>query len=248
MNVIGFAATLFTSVSLVPALGQSVVQAQLITISSTHDGWGHTEANLAISRDGDHYVANHRTVPAKVVQDFLDAVTEPLIAKPDPVNMGITDRWLLEHTEEAGDDALIFNYRDGSPDQKDIFRKAFVDHDTIQPRLETVFEGNHTDDYPQITIKIQFDDRTTRTVSSDSQNPFMVPWSVDGAGSKTFNVHISRALMELLPEGFVNRERLTAEERFALGLLHELAFETAREVAELWKLAGGQRPAGRVAR
>jgi hypothetical protein len=246
MNVVGFAALLFTSVSLVPALGQSVLQAQLITISSTHDGWGHTGADLAISRDGDHYVAaNHRTIQAKVVQDFLDAINEPLIAKPEPVNMGITDRWLLEHTEEAGDDASIFNYRDGSPEQKEIFRKAFVDQDTIQPRLETVFEGSHTDDYPQMTIKIQFDHETTRTVSSDSQNPFMIPWSVDGTRSKTFNVHISRALMELLPEGFVNRGRLTAEDRFALGLLHELAFETAREVAERWKLAGGQR---RVAR
>jgi hypothetical protein len=235
MRILGIALLLFAPFSFVQSYGQRAVPVEVITISATHSGWGYAASDLAIRKEGDHYIANGRIVSASLVGAFLHAINEPPIPHPEPLNLGITERWLLDHAEEAGNHATVIRYQNSSPRQKKLFRNAFSDQNTIEQRLKRVYDSFHTDDYPKMIIRIDFEDKTTRSVSTDSQHPFMIPWKADESGSKTYNAHISLALIELLPEKFVNRERLTAENQFATGLLDELALQTAWDVRDYWR-------------
>ena len=235
LKISGFALLLFAPFSFVQSYGQRAVPAEVITITSTWSSWGYSSSDLAIRREGDHYIANGRVVPVRLVGEFLDAINEPPIPQPVPLNLGITERWLLDHAEEAGNHATVVRYQAGSARQKELFRNAFSDQSTIEQRLKRVYDTPHTDDYPKMIVRIEFEDKSTRLVSTDSQHPFMIPWRTGESGSKTYNAHISLALMNLLPEGFVNRGRLTAENQFETGLLYELALQTAWDVRDYWR-------------
>ena len=72
--------------------------------------------------------------------------------------------------------------------------------------------GNHTDDYPRVEVTIESAAGTIK-LSSEKQTPLMLPWQIKSVGksSITYNADISRAIFNLLPANFTNRDRLSGE-------------------------------------
>jgi hypothetical protein len=241
---------LYISFALATAEGQSKL-VQTITIRSSWGGLGTPRhSRIVIQREGNHYVANDRTIRKEEVQALLNAIEEPRISAPNGTNLGVTSQWLQNHSEEAGEYAIVFNYQAGSAQQKELFRSSFTSDRTIQKRLDSLYASFHTDDYPHMAVELTFEDGTSQTAKSDSQHPFMVPWSIshNGVTAETYNANISRALLTLLPSEFANREALTDEQQYATGLLQELAQETGSEVETRWKGIGAQDRAGNALR
>jgi len=69
------------------------------------------------------------------------------------------------------------------------------------------FDAKHTDDSPQIDIRVTLGDGTTLSARSDSQEYMMLPWT-NTQGERTYSAEISRALNTLLPKEATNKERL----------------------------------------
>lgn len=173
---------------------------------------------------------------------LVSALQEPALAKPSASNLGISTAWLRSHVEVAGRNASMLWFDQGTPAQKQFFREKFADLSTLQSRLDDVYEGRHTDDYPGMKIDIHLENGDTMTATSRSQNPLMLPWCV-GLGSapcaETFNSHISEALYDLLPKNFTNRERLRDTDTF-VGLAPQMGLYMSSALEKDWNMIGVQ--------
>jgi len=231
MRFTSFFLLFLAAFGLAPAQGQQV---QSITIHSAWSGLGQTgEADLNIRRVRNRYSDGNRAISEEQVQAFVQSLKQPPLAKADAANLGINAEWLNAHVEKAWERSFIFMGRPlESVEAKRVFSAAFVDENTLPERLEDVYRGFHTDDYPHMELNVKFTDGTSISIKSNSQNPYMLPWAVTNRATTdtTFNADISRTLLVLLPDPFLNRERLTDEEKYATGLFAELAQRTA------WKL------------
>jgi hypothetical protein len=78
-------------------------------------------------------------------------------------------------------------------------------------------------------------DDSTTVVSSDSQGEFLLPWTLEknGTESETFNRNVSTALVNLMPAGATNRDRISCK-CFVL----DLATVVMDDIEEKWKLLG----------
>jgi len=228
------------SASMPPLQAQHIKQ---LIVSSTWGGLGKPARGSAVikSKD-DHYAENGRSIPATELASFEASLKEPPLIKPDSANLGISAKWLADHFQESAKYTLYFDYDTSSPAQKALFHNAFIDEKTIRKRIERLYEGFHTDDYPHMEFKLSFDDGTEWIGISNSQNPYMIPWEIQRNGTKieTYNIQISNSLFAILPKSFPNRSRLTDEGNFAMGLLPELAEDTASDIKERWETLGAE--------
>jgi hypothetical protein len=240
-------ATIFSALFVLSIARAQTKDVQTITIQSTWGGLGTpARSSLVIKREGNQYIANQQSIRVEQVGAFLRAIEARPIQEPNPSNLGITPQWLREHVEEAGRNAIYFDYQAGAADQKELFRKAFEDEKTIQERLKSVYASFHTDDYPGMNIELKLVDGEVIKITSSSQHPFMIPWKIaqGKATTITYNADISRALFEMLPEKFTNREALTAENEYATGILQELASDTGNQIRSSWEALKAQHKAG----
>jgi hypothetical protein len=218
-------------------------QIQSLRVQSAWGGLGKpAHSDFSIQRQGNSYSAEGRAVPSDSLNALMSAIQEAPLGIPTAANLGITAQWLQEHADQAGGHASRLYYKDGLPEQKALFREAFKDQRTLPSRVKQVYESFHTDDYPHMQAQLVLQNGAQVTLTSDSQNPYMLPWCVtaNGATTKTYNADVSRALFDLLPRKFDNRERLTDEPDSSLGLLSMLGEETASTVERRWELMGAQ--------
>jgi hypothetical protein len=175
----------------------------------------------------------------------MSAIQETPAVVPKAASLGITAQWLKENADQAGGYGSGLHYKDGIPEQKALFRVAFEDQRTLPYRLKQVYESFHTDDYPHMRAQLVLQNGTQVTLTTDSQNPYMLPWCViaNGTSTKMYNSNISRALFALLPPKFTNRERLT-EESDSSGLSAMLGEETADTIERRWELIGAEHLSG----
>lgn len=82
--------------------------------------------------------------------------------------------------------------------------------------VEEHFGSMWTDDGPSILVRVHFADGRTMMIRSDAQHAFMLPLYVQdssaersGGLSATYNPRLSLAIAALLPDGFLNKERLS---------------------------------------
>jgi hypothetical protein len=222
-------------------------QIQSLKVQSAWGGLGmpfHTE--FSVQRKGTSYNAKSQVISSELVNAFLNAVQAVPLTSPSATNLGITAEWLRAHEDQAGGEASRLYYKDGLPEQKALFQKAFEDQRTLPLRVKEVYEGSHTDDYPHMRAEVVMQDGIKIILSTDSQNPYMLPWviAINGSTKKTYNANISRALFALLPAKFANRERLTQETDSSLGLADMLGEETASTIERQWQLLGAQHASG----
>lgn len=241
-----FVALIFVSITFYPVYAQ-VTSPRTITIRSSWGGLGKpSHSELVIQRIADHYAANGRTIPREQVQALQNAIEEPRLDTPNVANLGLARHWLRDHAEESGKYATYVDYESGSEEQKNLFQAVFTDNRTIQRRLNSIYASSHTDDYPHMVVELVFDDQTTLAVTSNSQHPYMIPWTVsrrEGAAN-SYNANISRAIFALLPSEFTNREALTAGNDYSDGLMAALAQATGSEVENRWETLGAKSKAG----
>jgi hypothetical protein len=219
------------------------LQIQTLTVQAAWGGLGRpSHSDFSAHRLGDSYRANGRNIPSTLLNALLNAVQEAPLIVPTAANLGITAQWLREHADQAGGHASRLYYKEGLPEQKALFREAFEDQRTLPSRLKQVYETFHTDDYPHMQAQLVLQSGVRVVLTSDSQNPLMLPWCVTAnvTTTKTYNANISHALFALLSPRFDNRERLTDEPDSSLGLVGMLGEETANTVEGRWELVWAQ--------
>ncbi|MDP3981782.1 MAG: hypothetical protein Q8Q33_10265, partial [Chlamydiota bacterium] len=72
---------------------------------------------------------------------------------------------------------------------------------------------------PSIELEIVYKDGHAQSLYTQSQKMYLLPWipgkpeyDINGEENKqdeNYNIHISQALFDLLPDGFLNKNRLT---------------------------------------
>ncbi|WP_422929087.1 ankyrin repeat domain-containing protein [Singulisphaera sp. PoT] len=92
----------------------------------------------------------------------------------------------------------------------------FARFDFPEPVLRRHYESGWTDDYPRLLAKIQFASGRTINIQTDVQKAFMLPLRVDDSAepgeSKTFDPGLSRAIAVMMPEGFLEKNRLSGND------------------------------------
>ena len=215
---------------------------QTLKVQSAWGGLGQpAHSEISIQRQGDSYKAGGRVIPGAALYALENAIQAPVLGAPVAANLGVSAEWLHQYGDRAGAHTSRLHYREGLPEQKVLFRKAFEDQQTLPSRIEEVYKSFHTDDYPHMRMQLTLQDGTQITLTTDSQNPYMLPWCITSQGKtqKTYNADISRALFALLPPKFDNRDRLTEH-----GLADMIGENTANTVEQRWNLLGAQHASG----
>jgi hypothetical protein len=224
----------------------SDAEVQQISIKSRWSGLGKpSTTELLIQNDRGTYRLDGAEVAATTVNIFLASVREPVIPKPSLVNLGLTKPWLESNAiaiirdarAKEGEDSTYWKIGGGTPEQKSLFRRSYTDPAFVGRVLPELFCCRHTDDYPGVTVTITFTDGSTTVVSSVSQSEFMLPWKLqrNSTTSETFNSDISTALLNLMPKGATNRERISGD-----GFSIHLAEAVMSDIEEQWKLLGAE--------
>ena len=220
------------------ALSQVPKQVERVVIRSSWGGLGpRRDDRLEIVRGSRGFALQGKPVDSALVETLIRALQAPTIPHPQAANLGITPDWLRQHRHEKEPRAPAQGI-DTTPGQHSLYESAIMNPQVIAKTLPGLFNNMHTDDYPHVRLEVRFTDGTKLTATSDSQFPFMLPWSVDG--NKTFDAGISRALAALMPEKATNRERLAGEE-----LSDELIDGVMEQIENEWNLRGAEDTVGR---
>ena len=131
-----------------------------------------------------------KTVAPELLDTLLKALDEPDIAQPDLLNLGITHEWLVKNEEGPGTQ-YQGGQQVGAPNQQAFYRKKFEDPGFVAPLVTQIYTSSfHTDDYPSIQVQLRFENGSVKTISSNSQQPFMLPWKIESGG--TVRKHLTR--------------------------------------------------------
>jgi hypothetical protein len=198
-----------------------------ITIESRHAGIEVSrDLRLVIESQNGVIVSSKRRVNPQLVNKLIDSLTSQILPAPTPNNLGITDAWLKRNAPTP---------LEGTPNQKALFQESFTDSKKVEGLLPFAFKFVKFDDYPQLRVTITLKGGGKWICSSDSYYPFMLPWKVNRGGDEqaTYNSEISRGIAALMPEGSLNRNRLTDEE-----LKEWLSDAVMRHIKEQWDLVG----------
>jgi len=181
---------------------------------------------LVIAPKNGAILLGKQRVDPKLVDDLIASLTSTVQAAPTPSNLGITENWLERNVQTP---------QEGAPNQQALFRESFTDSKTVAELLPFAFKFAKFDDYPQLTVTVALKGGGRWVCSSESYYPFMLPWKVNRGDEEetTYNADISRALAALMPEGSVNRNRLTDEE-----LKGWLSDAVTTHIKEQWDLLG----------
>jgi hypothetical protein len=197
-----------------------------IRIESRGSGLG-SSANrkLVIQSRGNKSYLGDKVVDSNRIESLLAALRSSVITNPQVDNLGITHEWLSQKVQEAP--------RNGAPNQQALFKESFSDLKTIERLLPSCFKFWKSDDYPSIRVTVVFANDKRWVASSDSYYPFMLPWgvSLNGTEQTTYNADISRAIAALMPNGSLNRNRLSDEE-----LKRGLADAVMTSIEDKWDL------------
>ena len=177
------------------------------------------------SRNGG-IVSGKRRVNPQLVNKLFNSLSSETLPAPTPSNLGITDTWLKQNVPTP---------LEGAANQKALFQETFTDSKTVADLLPFAFKFAKWDDYPQLTVTIALKDGGQWICSSNSYYPFMLPWKVNRGGNEgtTYNADISRAIAALMPEGSLNRNRLSDEE-----LKEWLSEAVMGHIKQQWDLLG----------
>jgi hypothetical protein len=219
--------TVFQLLSSICAFGQST-EVRQVEISSAWGGLGTpAKTELTITRAGSTFRLGRQTIAPELLKSLVLKLQESEIPEPNLGNLGLTHEWLIKNHEMPPD-----HYQGGpevgAPNQKALFQRKFEDEAFMSRILSTIYKSSfHTDDYPSVRVRLTFEDGTVMTASSRSQQPYMLPWSVERPDAKfvTYNANISRVLVAILPKKTVNRSRISGD-----GLVDILKTDISRAI------------------
>lgn len=213
-----------------------------IRITSTWGGLGIPQrSELVITCKPKRCFANGKKVEDHKVEALLQAVAAKEISRYNAANLGITQEWLDANAVEGINDYANGYISAAAPNQKELYLSTFRNLQLIESKLPIILHGGWTDDYPTFIAEIYETNGERTVVSSNAQPTFMLPWKIErkGKASETYNRDISRALVNLLPKKFANRDRLSGE-----GLRSVLARFVMRHIKSDWERIGAEYKAG----
>jgi hypothetical protein len=202
-----------------------------ITVESKWGGLGKPQKLklVIVSKNGAVLLGKHGVDP-KLLNNLIASLTSKIQTVPTTDGLGITENCLEQNVQTP---------QEGAPNQQALFRQNFTDLMTVTELLPSAFELARLDDYPQITVTVVLKDGSRWICASDSYYPFMLLWKVsrigEGKGEDTYNGDISRAIAALMPEGSLNRNRLTGGELKAW-----LTQAVMWRIKEPWELLDGE--------
>jgi len=214
-----------------------------IEIKSSWGGLGKPQnVELLILSDNGVYRLGHTRVDSARVESLSASIRQAAQIKPTVENLGLTEEWLANAAEKLeraaerndGSDSTLYKLGHGSADQKALFRRSYIDPNTMAKVLPDIFRCCHTDDYPSVKVTVLYADGSRAVLSSHSQSEFMLPWRVEvgDTSAETFNKSISVALAALMPKKATNRDRISGD-----GLDLTLAEAVMRGVENEWNLS-----------
>jgi hypothetical protein len=224
-----FTVLLFICLTLV---GTSAAQQVRIEIKSSWEGLGNPrQGDIVISGDKGKFTANGRKVDPRAIESLFAALDEPIADKVDMGNCGITQQWLESNSVDALKAVTHQKISELSPKQVALFRGKFEDMHAVREALAELFEHWHTDDDPRMSVSIRIDGKELG-VRSESQSPFMLPWSGTDKPRGGYNCRISQSIAALLPPKFPDRERLLPHE----GFRWDLASQIMQAIEHEWNM------------
>jgi hypothetical protein len=225
------------SVSASFALSQGPKRVERVVIRSSWGGLGpRRDDQLEVVRGKDGFTLQGKPVDSVLVETLIHALQAPAIAHPQAENLGITVEWLHQHGHDKEPKASAQGI-DTTPGQHSLYESAIMNPQVIAKALPGLFNNMHTDDYPHVRLEVRFTDGSKLKAASDSQFPFMLPWSV--GGRETYDAGISRALAALMREKTTNRERLAGED-----LSDVLIDGVMQQIEDEWNLRGAEDTVG----
>ncbi len=209
-----------------------------IVIRAEHSSWGFASTNLTLTLSNGVYAAGTYGVPPPLISNLMAAARRPW-PKPakgtwprfgiDPANLGLNAAWVKTNYER-----LLQGYSgnlekgvfpNASARQRTWLTNALADVQLLGQALRDYFQAFWTDDSPTLELRFEHDDgRTVEQLfrlNTRAKHSFMLPWQIDD-GTKEFtsgNADISRAVVQLLPPGFMHRDRLSGD-LFGIVLRH----------------------------
>lgn len=174
-----------------------------------------------------------RPAPRGVVEALARAISSPQTSlQPDALWPGAQ---ALRAAASVVADGHVW-----SPAEKQDFADRLSSHAIWSGLVrEQYYETSWTEDYPSVRVELVLPGGRQLIATTRSQQPYMLPWSVEGdgvafgpGGVETWDPGLPRAVAALLPEGSPNRRRL-------LGA--SLAQRVA-ETADRCQRAGASRP------
>jgi hypothetical protein len=227
---------------LLPSLAYTAETQKVVQKIEICTGWGGLgtprKGLVTIQREKGRLVSNGKFLNQDLVRTLVEALSSEPIDKPEMTNLGITPAWLkakvTSENAKRRTQALQITAK-----QQQMFNNAFTNTAVIAKALPDLFAFGRTDDYPYARIDVEFEDGTKLTAESHSFYIFMLPWTVSGQNSKTYNAEISRAVSALLPAHSVNKERLSGS-----SVAEQLADAVMRDIERDWKLVGVDDRAG----
>ncbi len=186
--------------------------------------------NLTLVFSNGLYAAESYTVPASLISNLMAAAVRPW-PKPgsnawpgftlDPANLGLDAAWLKTNYQRLLDSYAAkpggIPFPNASERQRAWLTNTLTDLDLLGEGVRRPYATFWTDDYPSLELRFERDDgqivEQVFRLSTKAQQQFMLPWQVyDGTNEfTTGNAEVSRAVAELLPPGFLNRDRVKGD-------------------------------------
>lgn len=184
-----------------------------ITILSEY-GWGEDERALQsvwrVSERNGKYYAGDKEISGKLIVRLETALAAARIPALDFANLGINQAWLDRNAAAAFPECCADNGIRATRTHRRLFSKTFRDLRLMKEIIGNQIQNRYADENRSVEITIK---RTNEIVrwTTNGQAAFMLPWQNLSADERflTYNADISRAVADLLPANFANRDLLT---------------------------------------
>ncbi|GMO22310.1 MAG: hypothetical protein Ta2B_01170 [Termitinemataceae bacterium] len=187
---------------------QNIQSIEKIDIRSSWAGWEYDEDTLTLS-------AAHIAMPEwrTAVERVLYYLAQPEIATVKLENFGINQQWLQDNAE-----AWLDTKTDWSSTQKELLRNSICNSETVEYFLQDHYRrvGSLDDNYSAFQMTVSYKNGKHIIIESRAQLQFMLPWKIYGTltsatpitPAQTYNTQLSMAIAALLPDNFVNKDRI----------------------------------------
>lgn len=145
------------------------------------------------------------------------ALREPPRSEIDPADLGLTREWLASHRvrllEAFADPQRGLPFPGASVRQRAFLTNALLDLSVLTNVLQHATHRFWTCDSPKIELVFLSGDVEVARLYTDAQTSFMLPWKAicGSQWCEAYNAAISRGVVALLPEDFLNRDRVRGD-------------------------------------
>lgn len=182
-----------------------------------------------------------RNVPAAKVEQLVAALNAPMQPQVDLEAAGLDNARLQQAIDRNWSQASwLAELPKTIQTEAADFRESLKQAGPLAAAVTRGFAASHSDDHPYVAIKAEFQDGSTLSFSSDSQQYLLLPWKRRD-GQVTYSAAISDALWQLLPEDATNRSRL--DKKIEDGELDELLSGGLAESAGRFRAEAAAGPA-----